>query len=74
MHFMLGAYKDDPWLTVLIIALTVAATLLVRRRALRQGTSQWIPVLIVVLIGLTVLALMPLALLLISCAQTGDCV
>ena len=74
MDFMLSAYEDDPWLTALIICLTLATALLVHRRALRQGASRWIPVLAVVLIGLVVLALMPFTLFLISCAHTGDCV
>ncbi len=74
MDFMLSTYEDNPWLTAVIIGVTVAATLLVRRRALRQGGSPWLPVLAVLLVGAVVLAVMPFALFLVTCAQSGDCV
>ena len=74
MDFMLSSYEDNLWLTAVIIGLTVATSLLVRRRALRQGDSPWPPVLAVLLIGLVVLVLMPFAIFLVNCAQAGDCV
>ena len=74
MDFMLSMYQDNLWLTAVIIGVTVAATLLVRRRALRLGGSPWPLVLVVLLMGSVVLALMPFALFLVGCAQVGDCV
>ncbi len=74
MDFMLSAYQENLWLTAVIIGATVAAILLVRRGALRHGGSPWLPMLVVLLIGSAVLALMPFALFLLSCAQAGDCV
>ena len=74
MHFMLSTYQDHLWLTTGIIGVTVAASLLVRRRALRSASSPWLPVLAVLLIGSVVLALMPFALFLVTCARVGDCV
>jgi hypothetical protein len=74
MDFMLSAYRENLSLTAVIIGATVAAILLVRRSALREGGSPWLPMFVVLLIGSAVLALMPFALFLLSCAHTGDCV
>lgn len=72
MDFMLSAYRENPWLTAVIIGATVAAILLVRRRVLRHGGPQWLPTLVVLLIASAVLALMPFVLFLLSCARAGD--